>query len=253
MQTVIIHSGILLALPFCLPAAIMALSTPTEVSSSSLSSLASVDPGPNNPCPVLRALVSRGDLNRDYEKPSHIGAILGMVSKRGYPPKPEVSQGLVTIVATIANGLWPWNIASTLWYGTHLSGLRGAILDKKGGGSQILSSVDGTINKSQLDRMASFGSNKIDALSGTIELGLNQNEIQHFIDANVDRAKDIPMAKPQWACKLLASAEYPVLLKVMGKPGKDGTRYLSMDEVRTLWEQRKFPSRLDGGDMKLYH
>lgn len=241
MHVKIILTGILLAHIFCSPTAIMALSTPIEIVSSSPTS---VDPGPNNPCPVLRALVSRGDLRRDYEKPSQIAAAIRTVSRHGYPPQPDLSQGLLIGVAAIANGLWPWNIAYNLWHGTHLSGLRGAVLDKKGGGSQILS-VDGTITTSQLDRMASFGSNKVDAISGDVELGLNADEIQRFIDANVARAKEVPGAEPQWACKLLASAEYPVLLKVMGKPGKDGIRYLSMDEVRTLWVQRKFSSRFD--------
>lgn len=241
MHVKIILTGILLAQIFCSPTAIMALSTPIEIVSSSPTS---VDPGPNNPCPVLRALVSRGDLRRDYEKPSQIAAAIRTVSRHGYPPQPDLSQGLLIGVAAIANGLWPWNIAYNLWHGTHLSGLRGAVLDKKGGGSQILS-VDGTITTSQLDRMASFGSNKVDAISGDVELGLNADEIQRFIDANVARAKEVPGAEPQWACKLLASAEYPVLLKVMGKPGKDGIRYLSMDEVRTLWVQRKFSSRFD--------
>jgi hypothetical protein len=216
----------------------MALSSTTEIS-------APVDPGPNNPCPVLRALVSRGDFQKDYEKPSHVGeVIISTVAKRGYPPTPQLSQGAIAFVATIANGLWPWQIARNLWYGTHLSGLRGGILDKKGGGSRILS-VDGAVNKSQLDRMASFGSDKVDTESGTVEIGLNKDEIQRFIDANVARAKEIPTAKPQWACKLFASLEYPVLLRVMGKPGKDGERYLSMAEVATLWEQHIFPSRFD--------
>ena len=37
------------------------------------------------------------------------------------------------------------------------------------------------MDTTQLDRMASFGSDKVDVNTGQVELGLNRNEIQKFI------------------------------------------------------------------------
>lgn len=209
------------------------------------STLSSIDdPGAGNPCPFLRALVSRGSLNKNYDKPNHIAKVIHDVAKCGYSPAPDLYKPAISFVATIANGMWPWQVAHNLWYGTHLSNLRGGMLDKKGGGSQIFSEK-GMINKAQLERMASFGSEKVDAQTGYTEVGLNMKEINNFIDANANRAKDLPGALSPRLCKIFASQEYPVLLRVMGKPGKDGERYLSMAEVISLWEERKLPSRFN--------
>jgi len=202
---------------------------------------------PNNPCPFLRSLVSVGELNNDFEKPSHIGQVIENVAKRGYG-SPIVSPKAVTFVAAIANGLWPWQIATVLVHGTHLSGLRGGPLDKKGAGSRILNDK-GIVEKAELQRMSSFGSTKIDSSNGLEEIGLNQVEITKFMDANFARA----VGHRRKVDRVMMNAEWPVLCQVMGKVGQDGGRYLSMDEVTTLFENRSLPSRFVKGTNVVEH
>jgi len=72
------------------------------------------------------------------------------------------------------------------------------------------------MDTTQLDRMASFGSDKVDVNTGQVELGLNRNEIQKFITANVQRAKDIPGAVSPTLCKMFAEQEYPVFITSHG-------------------------------------
>jgi hypothetical protein len=43
--------------------------------------------------------------------------------------------------------------------------------------------------------------------------------------------------------RFLMDGEWPILLKVMGREGKDG-RYLSVAEVRQLFLKRKLPERM---------
>jgi len=197
---------------------------------------------PNNPCPFLRSLVSVGELNNDFEKPSHIGQVIENVAKRGYG-SPIVSPKALTFTAAIANGLWPWQIATVLVHGTHLSALRGGPLDKKGAGSRILNDK-GIVEKAELQRMSSFGSTKIDSSNGLEEIGLNQVEITKFMDANFARAVGHRRIVDR---AIIMPLEFPELCKVMGKVGQDGERYLSMDEVTTLFENRSLPSRFVKG------
>ena len=57
---------------------------------------------------------------------------------------------------------------------------------------------------------------------------------------NLKRAGDAA----RWYYPLLMKFEWPVLLKIIGKgEGKD--RYLSVADVRTLFNERAFPARID--------
>jgi hypothetical protein len=191
----------------------------------------------NNPCPFLRALVSQGELSDSYEKPIHVAEVIADVAERGYG-SPSLSKPPIAVIAAIANGLWPWQIGKAFLHGTHLSGLRNGPLDKRGAGSRILN-FDGVVEKNELDRMASYGSTKIDTATGVAETGLNQAEITKFMDSNFARA----VGRRRKIDRSLMNGEFPVLCKVMGKQGKDNERYLSMAEVKTLFEKRSLPSR----------
>jgi hypothetical protein len=81
----------------------------------------------------------------------------------------------------------PLQLARTAVRGLHLSALRGGPLDKKGAGSGILDQSS-AFDQDQLDRMASFGSQKLDAVGGA-DIGLNLAEITRFMDANFARAE----------------------------------------------------------------
>jgi hypothetical protein len=191
----------------------------------------------NNPCPFLRALVSQGELNDSYEKPSHIADVIADVAERGYG-SPSLSKAAMITIAAGANGAKPWQVANAFLHGTHLAELRNGPLDKKGAGTRILN-ADGVFVKSELDRMASFGSAKIDTATGVAETGLNEAEITTYNDSNFARA----VGHRRKIDRLLMNAELPVLNNVMGKQGEDGERYISMAEVETLFEKRTLPSR----------
>ncbi len=57
--------------------------------------------------------------------------------------------------------------------------------------------------------------------------------------ANLARADN-----KRWYFPILMKGEWPVLLKILGK-GEGKNRYLSVAEVRTLFEERKFPARIE--------
>jgi hypothetical protein len=60
-----------------------------------------------------------------------------------------------------------------------------------------------------------------------------------MMDANFERAA----GRRRAIDRKLMDGEWPVLLKVMGKQGQGG-RYLSLADVRDLFEKRRLPDRL---------
>jgi hypothetical protein len=191
---------------------------------------------PQNPCPFLRALVSDGRLNNAYEPLGHLTGTIQQVARTG-DGNPELHGAPIFLIALIANGLWPHQLINTAVQGVHLSGLRGGPLDKKGVGSRILDAT-GSFVQSELDRMATFGSPKVDA-DGSTEIGLNEAEITKFMDANFARGA----AYRRNIDRKLMDGEFPILLRVIGKQGRD-ERYLSVSDVKTLFAERQLPERM---------
>jgi hypothetical protein len=191
---------------------------------------------PQNPCPFLRALVAQGSLDDGYDPLPHLTRTICAIARKG-EGEPRLPYLPVFLIALIANGLWPLQLARTVLNGVHLAGLRGGPLDKKGAGSGILD-AHGVVQDSELDRMASFGSEQI-GRDGTAEIGLTSAEITRFMDANFERAR----GQRRLIDRRLMEGEWPVLLKVMGREGREA-RYLSMTEVRALWIDRRLPARM---------
>lgn len=191
---------------------------------------------PNNPCPVLRALVESGHLAGHVEKLSTIADMIVAISDGG-PSDPPMPYDVTHLIAMIANGLAPDRLDRSLRVGAELDALRGGPLDKKGAGSRILDAA-GAIDEAQLARLDSFASDKTDG-SGMTERGLNLGEIVTMMDANFARAEGTrgPIDRA------LMNAEWPALLKVMGK-GTAAERYLSVAEVRTLFVELRLPPRI---------
>ncbi len=90
----------------------------------------------------------------------------------------------------------------------------------------------------ELERLREFASLKTTAGGGR-EWGLDAAELQAMMDANYARAG----VTRRVVDRQLMEGEWPVLLQVMGKQGRDG-RYLSLREVRTLFEARQLPARM---------
>ena len=78
-------------------------------------------------------------------------------------------------------------------------------------------------------------------VAGGVERGLNAKEIAIYMAANIKRAEDSNSGR--WYYPILMKGEWPVLLNIMGK-GEGDERYLSVDEVRTLFVERRFPDRI---------
>ena len=192
---------------------------------------------PDNPCPFLRGLVANGYVDgHDVTLRKLTGTIEAASGETGLSER--IAGGKVYLVALIANGLNPLRVFKSWWSGANLDELRNGPLDKHGVGSRILG-VDGQVDKSEIERLATFGSDYTDPNGGT-ERGLNARQITTYMDANFARGKGHRLP---WY-RAMMNAEFPVLLNIVGK-GKGSGRYLSVAEVRTLFVERKFPSRIN--------
>jgi hypothetical protein len=191
---------------------------------------------PNNPCPFLRALVAQGKVSDGKVPLSEIARVIVDVAAKGHG-NPKVPGLAVQGVALIANGLNPMQLARNAVGGVRLNELRGGPLDKHGVGSGILNKT-ANIDYAQLARLDEFASDKVDS-DGSTERGMSIAEITHMMDANFERAT----SRRRSIDRKLMNQEWPVLLKIMGKKGKEG-RYLSLKDVANLFIERRFPERM---------
>ena len=190
----------------------------------------------NNPCPFLRALVANGYVGGHVVPLSKLSEMIGAAS--GETGSKEMNVRMQTwMVAVIANGLGPLRVLKSATSGAELDELRNGPLDKHGAGSRILD-VDAKVHEDEIARLAGFGKDCKDPAGG-IERGLTAKEIDTFMAANLKRAGDAA----HWYYPMLMKGEWPVLLKILGK-GKGEERYLSVDEVRTLFVEKRLPERI---------
>ena len=190
----------------------------------------------NNPCPFLRALVANGYVGGHVVPLSKLSEMIGAAS--GETGSKEMNVRMQTwMVAVIANGLGPLRVLKSATSGAELDELRNGPLDKHGAGSRILD-VDAKVHEDEIARLAGFGKDCKDPAGG-IERGLTAKEIDTFMAANLKRAGDAA----HWYYPMLMKGEWPVLLKILGK-GEGEERYLSVDEVRTLFVEKRLPERI---------
>ncbi len=187
---------------------------------------------PGNPCPFLRALVAGGWLNDDVERLTRVRDTLLRASGQ------SAKGGKILAIAAIANGLSPAALLRNVREGLHLSMLRDGPLDKHGSGSRILD-AHGQFQAEQLQRLATFATAKRTP-QGSSELGLSLPEVTTMMDANFARAR----GTRRRIDRALMDGEWPVLLEVIGKDDADGARYLSVEDVWTLFQDRRLPQRL---------
>ena len=191
---------------------------------------------PNNPCPFLRALVAEGLLDNRLATVGEATAVIERVAATG-EGQPSLPSLALRLIAVLSNGLSPGTVLETGLKGVTLAKLRNGPFDKKGAGSRILNSR-AQVNLAELDRLKEFASLKATE-GGKKEMGLDAGELATMMDANFERAG----AHRRLVDRQLMNGEWPVLLDVMGKQGKQG-RYLSLREVRTLFIDRRLPSRM---------
>lgn len=188
---------------------------------------------PNNPCPFLRALVASGHLN-DHAVPL---PTLSRVVRDSAGQSGIIAYLQAYTVGLIANGLNPGRLAKTAYSGVKLDALRNGPIDKRGVGSRILD-ADGRVHEEEIERFAQFGKPCEDPAGG-IEIGLTNDLLKTYMAANIERAKD----QARWYDSILMQGDWPPLLAVMGK-GEGDNRYLSVQEVWTLFVERRLPDRV---------
>jgi hypothetical protein len=192
---------------------------------------------PNNPCPFLRALVAGGYLGGHTEPLSTIADTIAHCGGKT-PAEGGLSSRPVYLIALIANGLSPAQLWRNAHQGVQLDALRGGPLDKRGAGSRILDSF-GRVNEAELARLDTFAIDVTDAATGHAERGLGAEQLRTMMDANFARAA----GHRRHIDRALMNGEWPVLLKVMGK-NEGADRYLSLEELRVLFSERRLPERI---------
>ncbi|HYN32873.1 MAG TPA: hypothetical protein VES40_09625 [Ilumatobacteraceae bacterium] len=185
-----------------------------------------------DPCPFLRALVSDGYLVDHTVPIPHLHRVV--VEAAGTP---IAGLGL-TMIALTGNGLQPGLLVRNARHGVELDELRGVPADKRGSGSRILDQR-GQVDWAELDRLSEFASPKT-AADGSTELGLSMSELNKMMSANFERAR----GRRRPIDRLMMMGEWPILLLAMGKRTSSAKRYLAVDEVRTLFAQRRLPARV---------
>ncbi|MGQ0685153.1 di-heme-cytochrome C peroxidase [Bradyrhizobium sp.] len=193
---------------------------------------------PDNPCPFLRAVVSEGYVGGHNVPLGTLAQTVQAASgKTGFA---KVKVGIETrLVALVANGLSPFRLIRSWWSGATLDELRNGPLDKHGVGSRILD-AKADVHEDEIERLASFGKERLDPMGGGMEIGLSGSEITTYMNANFERAKGHRRAVD----RMLMNGEWPVLLNIIGK-GEGEARYLSVAEVRTLFKERRLPERIN--------
>lgn len=191
---------------------------------------------PNNPCPFLRALVAEGLLDDRGATIGDATAVIEQVAATG-EGAPHLPSLALRVIALLANGLGPSALLGNAVDGIRLDQLRNGPFDKQGAGSRILDER-ARVRLAELDRLEAFATAKAMAGGGE-ELGLDGSELQAMMDANAERAGD----RLRLLDRQLMSGEWPPLLEVMGKEGVDG-RYLSLEELRALFVERRLPTRM---------
>jgi hypothetical protein len=191
---------------------------------------------PGNPCPFLRALVAQGTLADDVQPIPAVDAAIRRVAAAG-DGSPSLPSRTIRLVALIANGVAPHQLMRNARRGLRLSELRNGPLDKKGAGSGILDQHANLV-EAELDRLDTFAGDK-QLPDGTTERGLDADELVRYMDANFDRAA----GRRRAIDRRFMDAEWPVLLRVLGRDGVHG-RYLAVADVRKLFTERTLPQRI---------
>ncbi len=191
---------------------------------------------PGNPCPFLRSLVAQGLLPDGTAPLGQVAQTIGRVVRTG-EGAPDLGGAAIRAIALIANGLGPGSLLRNASQGLHLDRLRDGPLDKHGVGSGLLD-AQARFVVAEWKRLEGFAGDKTGA-DGQAERGLDLRDLTRMMDANFERAA----GRRRRADRALMNGEWPVLLKVLGKPGPKG-RYLALAELRDLVEHRRLPARM---------
>lgn len=186
------------------------------------------------PCPFHRALARTGHIGENVAL-GPFGALfakaMGAVGLAA-----RAHQLAIRFVGAIGNGVD--SIARNHRWGFRPHELRGGPLDKRGGGTRILSQA-GHFDTAEFERFESFGKPYPKSDGNGTELGWGLPELDAYLDANQARAGG------SWFDRhVLMANELPLLLRLMGQ-GDGEARHLSATEVRAFYEKAELPARIE--------
>jgi hypothetical protein len=186
------------------------------------------------PCPVQRALARAGHIGENVP----LGKFGELVAKAfgSEGAAAETQKMILRGIGAVANGVLsiPRNIAN----GFRPHELRGGPLDKRGGGTRILSQ-QGKFDPAEWERFETFGKQYPKEDGDGTELGWGSVELKTYLDANQARGKG-----SWWQRHVLAQEELPALLRMMGR-GEEPNRHLVAKEVKALYQDELLPARIE--------
>jgi hypothetical protein len=139
-------------------------------------------------------------------------------------------------IGAMANGVR--SIPRNLTGGFRPHELRQGPLDKRGGGTRILSQ-GGEFDAAEMERFETFGRQYPRADGSGSELGWRLGDLTAYLDANQARAGAGFIAR-----RVLMQAELPQLLNLMGQ-GEGEERHLLASEVKALYRDQVLPERIE--------
>lgn len=191
-------------------------------------------PARDVPCPLLRAL----------ERARHIGehvplrpfADLAAAAFGARGANAVRLKATLAAIGAMANGVR--SIPRNLTGGFRPHELRQGPLDKRGGGTRILSQR-GEFDAAEMERFETFGRPCPKADGSGTELGWRLRELEAYLDANQARGGGGFIER-----RVLMQGELPQLLELMGL-GEGDARHLLASEVKALYRDQVLPERIE--------
>lgn len=191
-----------------------------------------------NPCPFLRGLVANGLLPNEQASAQQIVDAVAHIERLADPGGRPVPPTGLRAAAAVGNGLSPFRIGHNLRHGVRLDQLRYGPLYKDDAHSGLLTE-QGQLDQAQLARLQQYASPKL-RRDGQTETGLDEQELQRFLDDSFARAKS---ANQRTVYRQMMNFEMPILLQVIGTQGQQG-RYLPVSDIARLYGERQFPDHI---------
>lgn len=186
------------------------------------------------PCPFLGALESAKHIGEHVPLRPLADLVVAAFGARG--ARAAGLEGALAIIGAIANGVR--SIPRNVRAGFRPHELRQGPLDKRGGGTRILSQ-GGAFEAAEMERFEGFGRPYPSGEGNGIELGWGRRELQTYLDANQERGGGGFVQR-----RVLMQGELPQLLDLMGR-GEGQERHLVASEVKALYRDQVLPERIE--------
>jgi hypothetical protein len=186
------------------------------------------------PCPVQRALEKAGHIGENVPLRPFAELVVAAFGADGVAA--AQLKAAICAIGAMANGVRsiPRNVAA----GFRPHELRGGPLDKRGGGTRVLSQA-GEFDAAEMERFESFGRPYPTSDGSGTEIGWGLAELKRYLDANQSRGGGGFIER-----HVLMEGELPKLLQLMGL-GEGEERHLLATEVRALYRDQKLPERIE--------